>query len=77
MRLEKLANYFREGFREKRMIAFAAESEGGPPTDLSVVGINLSDVVSWQVLGVSNLEQEAALWADLQASWEDDQDDGA
>lgn len=65
MPMEKLADYFRLGFASGRKIAFAAESEDGRPSDLNVVGVNLADVVSWQVSGLSNLEQETVLWAEL------------
>jgi hypothetical protein len=75
MSLARLSDYFRRGFVEGKRIAFAAVSDDDRPSDLSIVGINLTDVVSWQVLGLSNLEHEAALWSELEGMLDTEDDE--
>jgi hypothetical protein len=66
MDLKELVTAFRQRFYASGQLSFAVASEGGLPTDYSIVGLNLADVVSWQVLGLSNPEEETALWAELE-----------
>jgi hypothetical protein len=73
MDLKGLVDAFRHRFYAAGQLSFAVSSEGGLPTDYAIVGLNLADVVSWQVLGLSNPEEEAALWAELQSLGGDDE----
>jgi hypothetical protein len=66
MRLEDLATGFRRTLGKPQAISFAAASEGNAPTDYDLVGLFMADAVSWQVFGLANPQQEAALWAELE-----------
>jgi hypothetical protein len=73
MRLAELVGYFRSAFSNQSVMAFATASERNAPTDFDIVGLNMADVVSWQVIGLDNPNQEAALWDELMPL--DDEDD--
>jgi hypothetical protein len=71
MRLERLVDYFRASFREDRLMAFATASEASQEAH-DIVGLRVTDVVSWQVIGLTDSKQEAAL-LDALKSLEDDE----
>ena len=66
MDLKNLVDAFRNRFYDDGQLSFAVESEDGPATDYAIVGLNLADVVRWQVLGLSNPEEQIALWTQLE-----------
>jgi hypothetical protein len=72
MNLKDLVDAFRHRFYAAGQLSFAVTSEGGLPTDYAILGLNLADVVSWQVLGLSNPEEEMALWGELQGLGDDE-----
>jgi hypothetical protein len=76
MDLKDLVTAFRHRFYEGGQVTFAVASDRGLPMDDDIVGLNLADVVCWQVLGLANPEEEAALWADLKALPDEDDSTG-